>query len=377
MASKILIAQASDWTVSARLPPALKRAGAEVAVICPRDRALWKSGFIDRRFSVAPRTVRSILRRFSAPLRAVAPQVVTRMTSRLAPVADRLAHRPESSAAFTPNLISAIRKWRPDFVIPADERIRRLVHRLVSSSDPRRNSLEPELVAMLLKSVGDSRHFDVIERKTRLLDFARAAGLPVAPSSVVRDEHGATEFAKECGYPVVIKRDFTWGGLGVAVCQQPEDVAAAMNQVRGARLLLQSDPDAFSDSCGAPSTISAASWKDSFPAPTPTTRWSRWREGCSPELVRALSRRAVNSCQPRYAQSAGFRNSRGYQRPWSSFSATPDLRAATSESPVRTGGHTCSNSTRARCPPATWASILASSCARHWSMRSKALSRGM
>jgi hypothetical protein len=174
------------------------------------------------------------------------------MTSRLAPVADRLAQRPESSAAFTPNLISAIRKWRPDFVIPADERIRRLVHRLVSSSDPRRNSLEPELVAMLLKSVGDSRHFDVIERKTRLLDFARAAGLPVAPSSVVRDEHGATEFAKECGYPVVIKRDFTWGGLGVAVCQQPEDVAAAMNQVRGARLFLQSDPDAFSDSCGAP-----------------------------------------------------------------------------------------------------------------------------
>jgi hypothetical protein len=250
LAPRFLIAQANDWIAPSRLPSALKRAGAEVAVMCPRDRALWYSSFIDRRFALAPRAARSLIRRVSQPLRTVAPRAITKLTQQFRPIADRIAHPPESSSMLATSLVGAIGLWRPDFVVCADETVRRLAHRFVNRTHPASDSLEPEMFAMLRRSAGDPRHFSAVERRTRLLEIARAAGVRVAPSKAVGDASAAAEFAGEIGYPVVVKRDYSWGGLGVIVCHQPDDIAPAMSRLRAGSITLCRDADATAEPGG-------------------------------------------------------------------------------------------------------------------------------
>jgi carbamoyl-phosphate synthase large subunit len=232
MSPKVLIAQANDWLVAVRLPFAFKSAGAEVAVACPREHALLRSRFIDQRFPMAPLALRSIIRRCTGVLRGIAPRTVTAITRRFRPLADLVAHPPESSANLEANLLSVIRRWRPDFVVAGDEITRHAIHKFVSGGIPHQ-SLTPELLAMLRRSVGDARHFEAVEQKSRLLELARECGVRVAPSKNVRVASEAVSAASEIGYPVVIKRDFTSGGVGALICREPEQIAAGMDKLSG------------------------------------------------------------------------------------------------------------------------------------------------
>jgi hypothetical protein len=97
------------------VPFALKSAAIEVEMLSPREHALLRLGFIDKRVSMCPRAVNSILRRRSIPLRTIAPlpPMVTALTRPLRPIADEVARQPESSAKDDANLVIRLATGAP------------------------------------------------------------------------------------------------------------------------------------------------------------------------------------------------------------------------------------------------------------------------
>ncbi|MBV9826099.1 MAG: hypothetical protein JO001_10550 [Alphaproteobacteria bacterium] len=134
---------AGGWG-AARLPRELSRAGASVAVVCPTGNPLAATRFVERHFRLpALRSARTIAARLTA----------------------------------------AVKEWQPQLIIPADEQVVAVLHRLVGrGAHP--DGLDAATLALVATSLGRSKKSDAMLSRRRLLDFARRAGLRVLPDSV-------------------------------------------------------------------------------------------------------------------------------------------------------------------------------------------------
>lgn len=119
-------------------------------------------------------------------------------------------------------LAVALRAWQPDLVIPIDELSAR------SLRDPKLTArATPALRALLAASLGDPRHFSVLCNRHRLVETAAALGIATPEQVAVRDLAEARRVATMLGYPVVLKREQTCGGAGVAILADEAALDAA------------------------------------------------------------------------------------------------------------------------------------------------------
>jgi hypothetical protein len=158
----VLVACASDWTSPARLPRVLKRAGLAVDVLCPHDRPISRTRFVDR-VHEAPATLHAF--------------------------ADALRDRVDDYA------------W----TLIVDDPL--LAH-LASRRDER-------WLRGVLPIAADNEWSRALASKADFCALALAAGLPVAESRVCETLDEARDAVDALGLPLILKSSGGFAGLGV------------------------------------------------------------------------------------------------------------------------------------------------------------------
>ncbi|NUT20958.1 MAG: hypothetical protein HOV77_17395 [Hamadaea sp.] len=121
------------------------------------------------------------------------------------------------------SLVAAIRRAQPDIILPDDERalaLLRRVHEAVRISDP-------ELAALIGRSLGDTAQWTAVTSRAGLAATARDLGVTVPDTVVVADPAGLADRP----LPYALKTDGSWGGRGVAFVHSAGDVRPAWNSV--------------------------------------------------------------------------------------------------------------------------------------------------
>lgn len=179
----LLVATEQQWLGTARMPHDLATAGWSVALLAPRGTLAERSGFVGK-----------------------------------------IAHLPDNATPlqWVHAFAGTVRAVGPRFVIPCDDVSFRLLAMLHSAPPVNlQRALHTELAALIERSLGDPAHYHASVDKTLISPAAEAAGVRVPPYAIVEDAAAAERFAALHGFPVVLKRGYSSGSLGVAVCADP------------------------------------------------------------------------------------------------------------------------------------------------------------
>lgn len=185
-APRVLFVTTTAWGTDFLLVRALRRAGAQVAILCP-------SGH---------------------PVRA----------ARLERVFDLAWLRSGRS------LQEAIDGFTPDILVPGDERALRLLHLLHQRGAPGERRL-------VEASLGAPSSYSLMSARRSNMEAARAAGVPV-PGLINEVSRASLELhLREFRNGVVLKADDTWGGNGVRICHSGDEIARAFSELGRPSLL--------------------------------------------------------------------------------------------------------------------------------------------
>ncbi len=174
---RLLFLSLADDPGSDRIVAAMGRLGAACGIIGPADGFAARSRFAEEVFP-------------SSPLASYLPE----------------------SLALGPRLRGIARDWRPDLIIPLDD----LAARILRGARLRRGA-GAEFQTLIGRSLGNPDHFAVACSRHHLAELAARLGLRVPRQEPALDRAGATRTAAAMGYPVVLKREQTCGGTGVAI----------------------------------------------------------------------------------------------------------------------------------------------------------------
>ena len=189
----LLVATATGWLGTARMPRSLATAGFEVALLAPRGALAAKSRFVAR-----------------------------------------LGHLPDGATPvqWVHAFAAMVKATSPRLVVPCDDVAFRLLQMLaVSPPDRLSPALAHELRPLIVDSLGDPAHYRTSVDKTLLPGAAAALGVRVPPHAVVATLGAAESFAGAHGYPVVLKRDESTAGDGVEIVEARERLAPAFTRL--------------------------------------------------------------------------------------------------------------------------------------------------
>jgi len=186
---KILLCAVLHWVSTVRLCANLIRQGCDVAVVAPAAHGVHGLRDLGARFICSPhRGTRAAIRR-------------------------------------------AIERWRPDFVVPADDPCVEILHDLAD-----RHATGPDgwIGRLLVRSMGARCGFPIARSKPALMELAAARAIRVPETRVLSSEAELHAFCRKVGFPVVVKLDGTYGGHGVRIVDGPDAASRAYRELRAA-----------------------------------------------------------------------------------------------------------------------------------------------
>jgi hypothetical protein len=98
-----------------------------------------------------------------------------------------------------------------------------LVAKLLGGDRPESSSL----IELIESSLGDCRSFATSRSKSRLISAAQALKIPCPPTNVVNSYQDIDRQLGRIVYPVLIKLDESWGGLGVRLAHNQRELLRA------------------------------------------------------------------------------------------------------------------------------------------------------
>ncbi|MGF1962913.1 MAG: hypothetical protein RMX99_025875 [Aulosira sp. DedVER01a] len=174
----------------ARLPKALNKAGFEVAALCPVNAFLSKTRYLNQHF----------------------PLATTKNASKL-----------------IKQLVTTVQTWQPDMLIYGDETTVAFVHFIIHKLQNFLSVIPNPVLKLLKSSLGNPQFFAATLRKHRTLELAIELGLRTPTIARVAMPEQALQFVEANGYPVVLKKDFCWSGVGVKICRNESELLSAIN----------------------------------------------------------------------------------------------------------------------------------------------------
>jgi hypothetical protein len=171
----ILIAATTWWHHPARLARAFTKAGARVAVLCPKGSSALTCRVSEQAFEYRP------------------------------------LHPLDS-------LERAIRAAKPDFIVAVDDPVVDHLHELyhqAAGQGPGGTQIR-ELIA---RSLGDPDYFEAARSRFKLLSLAREEGVLVPDSAEIQDAADLGRWGENQEFPWVLKMDGNSSGLGVRVVE--------------------------------------------------------------------------------------------------------------------------------------------------------------
>jgi predicted ATP-grasp superfamily ATP-dependent carboligase len=193
----LLAATSTRWSSPARLPYELTRAGFEVTVLAPREALVTRSKYV---------TSVSTLPDGATPLQ------------------------------WAQLLAAAVRQSSPRLIVPCDDTALQLMIAFLEAPPAGfEASLRDQLLALIVESLGDPRHYRASIDKTLLPAAAESLGVRVPAYAVVAELAGARDFARRHGFPVVLKRAYGTAGQAVEVVTADESLDAAFRRLASAK----------------------------------------------------------------------------------------------------------------------------------------------
>ncbi|MBN8994082.1 MAG: ATP-grasp domain-containing protein [Rhizobiales bacterium] len=132
-----------------------------------------------------------------------------------------------SARRFEPRIRSSLERafaaFRPDIIVPCDERAVSVVNYWVGSGAGTA-ALTPSLRACLAHSLGSLERLPERNSKPRVLELARSVGIPTPREVKVTNSAECRRAAEAFGYPVVLKLSHGAGGNGVRLCATRGDL---------------------------------------------------------------------------------------------------------------------------------------------------------
>ena len=130
------------------------------------------------------------------------------------------------------SLIEAIEGAQADYIVPTDDRAIWQLHALAIS--------HPQYHERVVRSLGDSKSFETVRSRIRLLTLAESLQIRIPRTAPLRSLGEATCYANSWGYPALVKRDGTSGGRGVTVVKTPKGVLDAYRRLQRSASVLVS-----------------------------------------------------------------------------------------------------------------------------------------
>jgi len=119
-----------------------------------------------------------------------------------------------------------------DMVVPADERAIDLVHATYAAALARRDANHRRLAELIESSLGSDSAFTMGGRKGRFVTLAREEGVRVPDTWPVRGEAELASLLAERRFPLVLKQDESFGGLGVRIVRDQPEALHAFRELR-------------------------------------------------------------------------------------------------------------------------------------------------
>ena len=120
------------------------------------------------------------------------------------------------------SLAKAIREDHPAIVIPTDDLAVQELQQLAL--------VDPEVRTLYERSLGSLASGMLLSSRESLSRTATKLGIASAESVTIRSIEEASGVARQWGFPVVMKKDGTWGGNGVAILQNESELASAFQR---------------------------------------------------------------------------------------------------------------------------------------------------
>jgi hypothetical protein len=182
----LLVATATRWLGTARMPRDLAVAGWNVVLLAPKGSLAERSRYVRR-----------------------------------------IGHLPDNAGAlqWVHAFAAVVKATSPQLVVPCDDMAFRLMQQLVNAPpEGMQPVLQLQLATLIIDSLGDPAHYRSSVDKTLLCQRAEAAGVRVPPYALVSSAADATAFAADHGWPVVLKRAHSSAGEGVAICRDADEL---------------------------------------------------------------------------------------------------------------------------------------------------------
>jgi glutathione synthase/RimK-type ligase-like ATP-grasp enzyme len=116
-----------------------------------------------------------------------------------------------------PALMKAMREFRPDALIPADERTVIHLQELWIRTEAGTDQDRAWILELLDRSFGSREALFAVRSRMFVLDIAREEGVAIPDTVRVESEADLDGAIRELGLPLVLKADMTSGGDGVAI----------------------------------------------------------------------------------------------------------------------------------------------------------------
>jgi hypothetical protein len=133
--------------------------------------------------------------------------------------------------------IDCVIQTRPQWVIPLDELSAQALQLIgLGQLQGGERPLPAEVVELVRRSLGDPTGYPLFAVRRRAFEIARAAAIPVAVQANVDTLAACLQFAREHGYPVVLKQEASSGGVGTFILDHEAALAdfAASGRFDGA-----------------------------------------------------------------------------------------------------------------------------------------------
>ncbi len=232
---RVLILMLENWRPTPRLAKPLHEAGFKVAALCPLGNWLCKTRYIDEVLTFPHGAARGAVKSLARGLRKIVPGLAEVATRDLGSVVQRTLEAPRSAAQVVESLAAAMRRPERTLLICGDELGRRFLNhrvRVAEQAGPGASGLPTDLIPKLQFSFGASDFYEAANRKSALYELASRIGVRQPCPQPVSTGDELDRFAARRGYPIVLKRDFTSGGDGVAICQDREQARAALARLQ-------------------------------------------------------------------------------------------------------------------------------------------------
>jgi hypothetical protein len=174
----VLVACFDNWNTLAEIPFVLKRGGCRVTVLCDKNAWLKSNSFYDE--WIPSRT---------------------------------------GEDAYVQHLVELAKSEKYNWIILGDEPLIKLMNGGVQ---------DPELFSRILP-VKNIQHRAILSSKVGLAEVCKNCNI-TAPASWGYDDKGQLDYDAVV-YPVIIKKDFGWGGVGISICQNRSELEEQLVKV--------------------------------------------------------------------------------------------------------------------------------------------------